>query len=78
MESSDDFAYSGPKMMTLQLLPLSRREVLYLLVPFIQGDFVRMNLMVTDTYFNKVLRLLPTGSMYTDGGKLALWIDAVD
>ncbi|KAI9727510.1 MAG: hypothetical protein M1828_006452 [Chrysothrix sp. TS-e1954] len=78
MEPSDDFAFSGPKLTTLQLVPLSRRELLYLLIPFVRGAFIKPVLKVTDTYFNKILRVLPTGELQAEDSGLAIWIDTDD
>ncbi|KAF1814374.1 hypothetical protein P152DRAFT_269043 [Eremomyces bilateralis CBS 781.70] len=59
MDASSEFAFSGPKVRSLNLLPMSRRTVEYVLYPLVQGDWVYPSLRVQDRYFNKTLRVIP-------------------
>lgn len=76
LESSEDFAFSGPKTTTIQLVPLSRTSLKYKLLPSasaagknakgrsvaaVGGVWIRPNLVVMDVVFNKTLRVLGAG-----------------
>ncbi|GAB1315953.1 Trafficking protein particle complex subunit 11 [Madurella fahalii] len=61
MEPSDQFAFSGPKLTTVSLLPVSRRSVEYRLLPLFKGRWIRPGLVVRDKYFQKVLRVVAGG-----------------
>ncbi|SPO04890.1 uncharacterized protein DNG_07575 [Cephalotrichum gorgonifer] len=74
MEPSDEFAFSGPKRTTVHVLPMSRRVSSYRLLPLVRGAFFRPGLVVKDKYFQKVLRVLPTGGgMKADKEGLVIW-----
>ncbi|KAJ5086356.1 hypothetical protein NUU61_007663 [Penicillium alfredii] len=66
MEASEHFAFSGPKTTVIQLVPLSRHTVQYNLLAAKRGLWIQPQLVVVDTYFNKTLRVLPTGEMRSD------------
>lgn len=74
MELSDDFAFSGAKTTTLNVLPLARRTVMYRLLPLVQGTWVRPTLVVRDKYFQKVLRIIPTDGMKSDKDGVLFWV----
>ncbi|KAG5951899.1 hypothetical protein E4U53_002055 [Claviceps sorghi] len=74
MNPSDTFGFSGPKQTTVHLLPVSRRSIRYRLLPFVAGDFIRPGIVVRDKYFQKVLRIIPTGDMKIDKNGLLVWI----
>lgn len=79
MDSSDEFAFSGAKQTTLNLLPVSRRTVTYRLLPLVQGgSWIRPNLSVRDKYFQKVLRVVPTEGMKTDKEGFLVWVPPVN
>jgi trafficking protein particle complex subunit 11 len=59
MEASEEFALSGPKTTTTQLLPLSRRDVKYNILPTRQGVWIKPSFKCVDVGFGKVLRCLP-------------------
>ncbi|KAL9624823.1 MAG: hypothetical protein Q9160_000869 [Pyrenula sp. 1 TL-2023] len=73
MDSSEHFAFSGPKHLALSLTPLSRASVDYKVLVFNDqqqrqkkpggegGMEIRPNLVVLDTHFRKVLRVLGAG-----------------
>ncbi|KAK4126992.1 hypothetical protein N657DRAFT_611212 [Parathielavia appendiculata] len=88
MEPSDQFAFSGPKQTTLNLLPVSRRSVEYRLLPLDApptptegkeeeggGWWIRPGLVVRDKYFQKVLKVIPA-SEGVRGGKdgFEVWV----
>ena len=70
IESSEEFAFSGPKSSTLHLTPLSRQEIKFLFMPFSEGAHIRPNVQVMDVYFNKFLGVIPTGSLRAENGEL--------
>ncbi|KAK1977822.1 Gryzun, putative trafficking through golgi-domain-containing protein [Colletotrichum cereale] len=74
MDPSDEFAFSGPKQTTVNVLPVSRRTVTYRLLPLVRGDYIRPTLVVRDKYFQKVLRIIPTEGMKIDKDGLLVWI----
>ncbi|KAJ0119446.1 hypothetical protein J7T55_013647 [Diaporthe amygdali] len=75
MDPSDEFAFSGAKQTTLNLLPVSRRMIPYRLVPLVEaGSWIRPTLTVKDKYFQKVLRIIPTDGMKTDKDGVLLWV----
>ncbi|PYI01747.1 hypothetical protein BO78DRAFT_401122 [Aspergillus sclerotiicarbonarius CBS 121057] len=78
MEASENFAFSGPKTMVVQLVPLSRHTVRYKLLASKRGLWIQPQLLVVDTYFNKTLRVLPTEDMRSDKKGILVWVDAED
>ncbi|TLD29344.1 hypothetical protein PspLS_03214 [Pyricularia sp. CBS 133598] len=74
MEPSEQFAFSGPKLVTVHLLPVSRRKVTWRLLPLVRGVWVRPNLTVRDKYFQKLLRVIPTAGMKLDKEGFLIWI----
>ena len=68
MESSEDFAFSGPKACAVSLVPISKQEVSFkILSKKTQeqigkngwGKWVRVQLSVVDAYFNQTLKVQP-------------------
>lgn len=79
MDPSDEFAFSGAKQTTLNLLPISRRSLTYRLLPLVQGgSWIRPNLTVRDKYFQKVLRIIPTEGVKMDKEGFMVWVPAPD
>lgn len=78
MEASEEFGFSGPKLRTLQILPMSRQEVKYVLVPGKTGVWITPMLRVTDRYFNKVLKVLGTDGMRNDKKGVGVWVPGPD
>lgn len=70
----EEFAFSGPKTTTLNVLPMSRRSVSYRLLPLVRGTWVRPRLVVRDKYFQKVLRVVPTEGLKGDKDGILVWI----
>ncbi|KAI9795781.1 MAG: hypothetical protein M1835_005225 [Candelina submexicana] len=67
MEASEEFAFSGPKFTTIQLVPLSRRTVRFKLMPYptTHGRWIQPQLHVVDRYFQKSLEITITGGSET-------------
>lgn len=78
MEASEHFAFSGAKTTVIQLVPLSRHTVKYNILAARRGLWIQPQLVVVDTYFNKTLRVLPTGDMRADKKGVLVWVDAED
>ncbi|PWY81793.1 hypothetical protein BO70DRAFT_315091 [Aspergillus heteromorphus CBS 117.55] len=78
MEASENFAFSGPKTIVVQLVPMSRHVVRYHLLASKRGLWIQPQLLVVDTYFNKTLRVLPTEDMRSDKKGILVWVDAED
>ncbi|EFQ96713.1 hypothetical protein MGYG_08638, partial [Nannizzia gypsea CBS 118893] len=75
MEASDQFAFSGPKSLTVQLVPLSRHTVQYSLLATRRGIWIQPQLVVVDSYYNKTLHVLPTEGMRSDAKGILIWAD---
>lgn len=83
MDPSDEFAFSGAKQTTLNLLPVSRRVLTYRLLPLgsaREGGWIKPSLMVRDKYFQKVLRIIPTEGMKKTADKegFLIWVPGLD
>ncbi|KAK4190795.1 Gryzun, putative trafficking through golgi-domain-containing protein [Podospora australis] len=84
MEPSEDFAFSGAKQTTLNLLPVQRRTVEYKLLPLEggkgRGRWVPLGLVVRDKYYQKVLRIVPGGEEIrgTKEGGVEIWLPGAD
>jgi hypothetical protein len=76
MEPDEDFAVSGAKVSSLQLLPLSRETVRFNIMPFVSGVWIQPQLKVVDRYFNKTLRVSATEGMKSDRKGILLWVNA--
>ncbi|KAJ9668593.1 hypothetical protein H2201_001235 [Coniosporium apollinis] len=76
MEASEEFAFSGPKAGAVQLLPMSRQDVRFRILPLVKGAWISPQLRVVDRYFGKVLKVLPTEGLRVDRGAVGVWVDA--
>lgn len=75
MEPSEEFAFSGVKQSTLQLVPLSRRTVKFRLLPAVRGDWIGpIRCVIRDRYFQKVLKIAPTEGMKSEKEGLLVWV----
>lgn len=76
MESSEDFAFSGPKLKSVSLVPVSRHTVEYRLLLSKTGSWIGVKLGVVDAYFGKQLRVVPAGSGVKSDkkGTVSVWI----
>lgn len=74
MEPSDEFAFSGSKTTTLNVLPVARRTVTYRLLPLVRGTWIKPLLVVRDKYFQKVLKVVPTEGMKRDGDGFLIFV----
>ena len=75
METSDDFAFSGPKATTVQLVPLSRHRVNYNLMPTQRGIWVWPVLNVVDVGFGKTLKVGAGEGCRADAKGIGIWVD---
>ena len=73
MEASEDFGFSGPKVRSLNVLPMSRQSVRYNIYPLVSGEIVAQ-LKVLDRYFNKTLKVLPTDGLKADKKGIAIFV----
>ncbi|KAI0973250.1 Gryzun, putative trafficking through golgi-domain-containing protein [Xylaria arbuscula] len=78
MEPSKEFAFSGSKTTTMNVLPMARRSITYRLLPMVQGAWIRPTLVVRDKYFQKVLKIIPTEGMKSDTDGVLLWVPPDD
>ncbi|KAL3420764.1 hypothetical protein PVAG01_07209 [Phlyctema vagabunda] len=79
MEPSEEFAFSGTKQSTLQLVPLSRRTVRFRLLPVTRGDWMGpVQCVIRDRYFQKILKIAPTDGMKLDKEGILIWVPPED
>lgn len=75
MESGENFAFSGPKKSILQLLPLSRKNVRFKILPRVRDEWIGpIHCLIRDRYFHKVLKIMPTEGMKLDKDRIMIWI----
>ncbi|KAI9655315.1 MAG: hypothetical protein M1821_005462 [Bathelium mastoideum] len=72
MEASDEFAFSGSKSSSFNLVPLSRHVVRYHVMPLANSRddsdqvIVRPEMKVTDVYFGQTLKVVPGDGVLAD------------
>lgn len=76
MDTSEEFAFSGVKNVSVQLVPLSRHTVRYNLMPLVKGVWISPQFRVYDTHFHKILKVNATEGMRHDKKGVSLWVDA--
>ena len=74
MEASEDFGFSGTKLRTLHLLPMSRQTVRYNILPLVTAAWITPNLKVMDRYFNKTLKVQAAEGLRMDKKGVDVWI----
>jgi len=55
LDPNEEFAFSGPKVTTLHLVPMSRCVVEYIILPFAKVGWLRPVIRVVDIHFDKAL-----------------------
>lgn len=79
MEPSEDFAFSGIKQSTLQLVPISRRTVRFRLLPSVRGEWLGpVRCIIRDRYFQKVLKIAPTEGMKIEKDGMLIWVPPLE
>ena len=78
METSEEFAFSGAKNISLQLVPLNRHTIRYRLLPLVRGLWISPQFKVVDVHFNKTLRVHATEGIRSDAKGMFIWVDADD
>lgn len=76
MDTSEEFAFSGVKNVSVQLVPLSRHTVRYNIMPLVKGVWISPQFRVYDTHFHKILKVNATEGMRHDKKGVSLWVDA--
>ena len=76
MDTSEEFAFSGVKTISLQLVPLSRHCTGYNILPLVKGAWISPQLKVYDTQFHKNLKIHGTGGLRNDRKGISIWVDA--
>ena len=67
MEASEEFAFSGPKFGSMNILPISRKTIQFTVMPLSQhNESIRPHLRIADRYFNKTLKILATEGLIVD------------
>lgn len=75
METSEEFAFSGAKTTSLQLVPLTRHTVRYSLLPLVTGGWINPQFRAVDLHFNKTLKIHATEGLRSDAKGTFIWID---
>lgn len=75
MDISEEFAFSGPKNVTVQLVPLSRHSIRYIILPHAKGLWITPQFKVYDTHFQKSLKVNATGELRNDKKGVSIWVD---
>ena len=78
MDSSEEFAFSGPKNVSVELLPVSRQVIPYNLMPLVKGTWINPQFRVFDTQFHKALKVNAAEGVRSDKKGLSIWVDADD
>ena len=76
MEASEDFAFSGPKATSLQLVPYSRDAIRYTLLPVVHGQWINPQVTIIDEHWHKILKVHGTGNVKGSKRGILIWIDA--
>ena len=76
METSEEFAFSGVKNVSVQLVPLSRHKVRYNVMPLVKGVWISPQFRVYDTHFHKILKVNATEGVRLDKKGVSVWVDA--
>lgn len=76
MDISEEFAFSGPKKVTVELVPLSRHNIRYTILPHVKGLWISPRFGVFDTHFQKSLKVNATEGMRSDNKRVSIWVDA--
>ena len=76
MEANEDFAFSGPKAITVQLVPLSRHDIQYNLLPAQKGVWIWPSLKVVDVGFGKTLMIGAGEGCRGDSKGIAIWVSS--
>ena len=76
MDTSEEFAFSGVKNVSVQLVPLSRHTVRYNVMPLVTGVWISPQFRVYDNHFHKILKVNATEGMRHDKKGVSLWVDA--
>lgn len=75
MEASEEFAVGGSKVGSVNVLPMSRMECGYRVLPLVKGQWMAVGLRVVDRYFNKTLRVLGAeGVREGREGAIEIWV----
>jgi trafficking protein particle complex subunit 11 len=74
MEPSEEFAFSGPKSVKVQLVPLSRHSVRFNLLPIKREGWIAPVLRVVDVGFGKTLKTLAAEGCRADEKGIAIWV----
>ena len=75
MDIGEEFAFSGPKNVTVQLVPLSRHSIRYTILPLVKGVWISPQFKAFDTHFQKSLKVNATEGMRNDRKGVSVWVD---
>lgn len=75
MDIGEEFAFSGPKNVTVHLVPLSRHTIRYAILPLVKGMWISPKFRVFDTHFQKSLKVNATEGMRSDKKGVSVWVD---
>jgi solute carrier family 25 protein 38 len=76
MEASEEFGFSGPKLRSLHLLPMSRQTISYNMFPVATGVWITPQFRVVDRYFNQTLKPEATKGLRAEKKGVSVWVPA--
>lgn len=76
MDANEDFAFSGPKAVSVQLIPYSYHFIRYTLLPLVRGKSIYPQIKIVDVVWNKMLKVHASRGMRSDKRGISIWIDS--
>lgn len=75
MDAGEEFAFSGPKSISIQLVPYTCHRIRYTLLPLVRGSWIHPKIKIVDIHWNKMLKVNATGDIRSDKKGIAIWIN---
>ena len=76
MDANEDFAFSGPKAISVQLVPFSYHVIRYTLLPLVRGKSIYPQIKIVDVHWNKMLKVHASHGMKSDKRGVSIWINS--
>ena len=78
MDANEEFAFSGPKAKSVELVPYSHDVIHYVLLPLVQSTWIYPKVKIVDVHWNKILKVNASSGIKSDKKGIAIWIEAED
>ena len=76
MDANEDFAFSGPKAISVQLIPYSYHLIRYTLLPLVRAKSIYPQIKIVDVVWNKMLKVHASHGTKSDKRGISIWIDS--